>query len=96
VTYPPEAESVEHKLENASQEQLMNVIEHLLVRARKEHPKGTFERDAYEASLGMMFATRGSWFRRFVGRWWKKRHEKRMRMHSRAKRQEYDPPPKAG
>lgn len=68
------------------QGQLMSLIEHALANGRRAHAVGTYERDAYEASLGMMLAARGPWYRRLFGRWWKRRHERRMRRADRRDR----------
>ena len=62
-----------------TQEELMNLMEHMLVCGRQHHANGTRERAAYDASLGLLVKSRPPWWRRWIGAWLYRRGMKGLR-----------------
>ena len=62
-----------------TQEQLKTFLEHALMHGMKQHKPGSYERAAYEASIGMIVSDNGPWWRRMLGRIVKWRGERKMR-----------------
>ncbi len=74
------AEPKRIKPEDMSQEQLVAIMTKLLLDNRDKHPPGSYERAAYDGSIGMLAtAPHQPWWKRAFGRLIKKRAEKKMK-----------------